>query len=210
MTPQPAHKTVSNEFPCRSFCETDIFSSPPHKRQGSSVCLLCSHVICAQKMPASQSPCQYIAGREGEERSGSSGKRRKKPLLHLALDSYSLASSLVGRCGSAAPTYRRRRRSRQDARAPLCSIGAARPQRPTIQSLEHDVPRTGTASPRHNKKATTDWSGRLENYFAAKAAVKIARPPSLSDDRAFTSTDISRAGNDHESPVFRFRSPHKA
>ena len=78
--------------------------------------------------------------------------------------------SLVRRCGFAAPTYRRSRSCGQDARAPLCSIGAARPQRPTIQSLEHDVPRTGTASPRHNKKATTDWSGRLENYFAAKAA----------------------------------------
>ena len=146
MTPHPAHRTVSSGSPQRSFCETDIFSSPPHKRQGSSVCLLCSRVICEQKMPARQSPCQYIAGRGrvigerlfvigGREEEvaisshGSLGKRRKKLLLQRGAWAARLSSrrvgilptssTPVGRCGSAAPTYRRRRSCGQDARAPL-------------------------------------------------------------------------------------------
>ena len=136
MMPQPAHKTVSSGFPCRSFCETGIFSSPPHKRQGSSVCLLCSHVICARKMPACHSPCQYIAG--GKEKSGQGsiviGHQKRGGGSHffiLPLILAVLRLPLVGRCGSAAPTDRRRRSCGQNTRAPLERIGAARPQRPT-------------------------------------------------------------------------------
>jgi hypothetical protein len=85
--------------------------------------------------------------------------------------------SPVGRCGSAAPTYRRRCSCGQDARAPLWRVGAARPRRPTMfdhgarcsmDGLGQDVPATMKRCPaRCRAQPAGSWRSPFEEIASS-------------------------------------------